>query len=266
MEEFLSLKNVKEVNPHDIITITKHGSDGISDYWSSGENVIVDGVSEYSLFTKNEVTRKQTVLRWKEYGISWGVYNIFPADNATSEEPIITKTELEDISEKFLEKSNSAAIDSEPIIAEQTNLDSANNNIEKNEVSEMDNNTIENIENVKTGARKSSEAQAKAVKKYTDKFERINCRFEKGTLAKIKETGYSSANKFIIDAVNSALTSTPKLSNNIVEFQKLKQAVDNKGMAPEVFKKIADDLEYQEAFVGTLTVSKVLEIIQRNVR
>lgn len=48
---------------------------------------------------------------------------------------------------------------------------------------------------------KTSEAKRKAIYKYDDKFERINCRFESGTKERVEKLGYSSMNNFIKLAV-----------------------------------------------------------------
>lgn len=50
-----------------------------------------------------------------------------------------------------------------------------------------------------------SQAQRNAVKKYDEKFERVNCRFEKGIKERIKKVGYKSINTFIISAVMEKL-------------------------------------------------------------
>lgn len=55
------------------------------------------------------------------------------------------------------------------------------------------------------GEHKTSEATRKAIYKYDDKFERVNCRFPVGTKEKIKKAGYSSINKFIIAATAEKL-------------------------------------------------------------
>ena len=52
--------------------------------------------------------------------------------------------------------------------------------------------------------RKTTDAQRKAIYKYDDKFERVNCRFEVGTKEKILKTGYS-INDFIKLAVKEKL-------------------------------------------------------------
>lgn len=44
-------------------------------------------------------------------------------------------------------------------------------------------------------------ANRKAVAKYDQKNDRINCRFPSGTVDRIKKLGYSSANAFILQAV-----------------------------------------------------------------
>ena len=51
---------------------------------------------------------------------------------------------------------------------------------------------------------KTSEAKRRANYNYDDKFERVNCRFNKGTLDRIKKLGYS-ANNFIRLAVAEKL-------------------------------------------------------------
>lgn len=53
--------------------------------------------------------------------------------------------------------------------------------------------------------KKTTDAQRKAVYKYDEKFERVNCRFEKGTKDRIKKVGYKSVNAFIISAVMEKL-------------------------------------------------------------
>ena len=56
----------------------------------------------------------------------------------------------------------------------------------------------------------ATEAQRKAVYKYDDKFERVNCRFPDGTKDRIKNAGYNSINKFIISAVMEKLEKEEK--------------------------------------------------------
>lgn len=52
---------------------------------------------------------------------------------------------------------------------------------------------------------KTTEAQRRAIYKYDDKFERINCRLPAGTINRIKAAGYRSANAFIQIAVADKL-------------------------------------------------------------
>ena len=59
----------------------------------------------------------------------------------------------------------------------------------------------------------ATEAQKRAVYRYDDKFERVNCRFEAGTKDRIKKAGYSSINKFIISAVMENLEKEEKFQN-----------------------------------------------------
>lgn len=56
----------------------------------------------------------------------------------------------------------------------------------------------------------ATEAQRKAVYKYDEKFERVNCRFPEGTKSRIKKAGYDSINKFIISAVMDKLEKEEK--------------------------------------------------------
>lgn len=58
--------------------------------------------------------------------------------------------------------------------------------------------------------RKTTDAQRKAIYKYDDKFERVNCRFPTGTKERIKKIGYKSINTFIISAVMEKLESEEK--------------------------------------------------------
>ena len=59
--------------------------------------------------------------------------------------------------------------------------------------------------------RKTTEAQRKAVYKYDDKFERVNCRFEIGTKEAITKAGYKSVNNFIKLAVAEKLENKKKI-------------------------------------------------------
>lgn len=60
---------------------------------------------------------------------------------------------------------------------------------------------------------KTSEAQRKAVYKYDDKFERINCRLQKGTKDRITALKYS-ANDFIKLAVAEKLEREERILKN----------------------------------------------------
>lgn len=57
---------------------------------------------------------------------------------------------------------------------------------------------------------KTSEAKRKAIYKYDNKFERINCRLDKGTRERIERLGYKSANDFIKIAVYDKLEKEEK--------------------------------------------------------
>ena len=59
--------------------------------------------------------------------------------------------------------------------------------------------------------RKTTEAQRKAVYKYDEKFERVNCRFAVGTKERIRKTGYKSVNDFIKLAVMEKLEHDEKI-------------------------------------------------------
>ena len=59
--------------------------------------------------------------------------------------------------------------------------------------------------------RKTSQAQRKAVYKYDEQFERVNCRFEVGTKKRIEKAGYSSINNFIKLAVAEKLEREEKI-------------------------------------------------------
>jgi hypothetical protein len=59
--------------------------------------------------------------------------------------------------------------------------------------------------------RKTTEAQRKAVYKYDDKFERVNCRFAVGTKERIRKAGYKSVNDFIKLAVMEKLEHDEKI-------------------------------------------------------
>lgn len=57
---------------------------------------------------------------------------------------------------------------------------------------------------------KVSPAKRRCNDRYNDKFERINCRFDKGTIDRIKKLGYSS-NNFIRLAVAEKLEREEKI-------------------------------------------------------
>lgn len=56
----------------------------------------------------------------------------------------------------------------------------------------------------------ATEAQKKAIYKYDDKFERVNCRLTKGTKERIVKVGYGSVNSFIVSAVMEKLEKEEK--------------------------------------------------------
>jgi len=58
---------------------------------------------------------------------------------------------------------------------------------------------------------KTPEAQKRAVYKYDDKFERVNCRFKVGTKEAITKAGYKSINDFIKLAVAEKLEREEKI-------------------------------------------------------
>ena len=58
---------------------------------------------------------------------------------------------------------------------------------------------------------KTSDAQRKAVYKYDDKFERVNCRFAVGTKERIQKAGYKSVNDFIKLALMEKLEHDEKI-------------------------------------------------------
>lgn len=59
--------------------------------------------------------------------------------------------------------------------------------------------------------RKTTDAQRKAIYKYDEQFERVNCRFEAGTKKSIEKAGYSSINNFIKLAVAEKLEREEKI-------------------------------------------------------
>lgn len=59
--------------------------------------------------------------------------------------------------------------------------------------------------------KKTSEAKRRAIYKYDDKFERVNCRFVKGTKERIEKLGYKSINDFIKLAVAEKLEHDEKI-------------------------------------------------------
>ena len=59
--------------------------------------------------------------------------------------------------------------------------------------------------------RKTTEATRRAIYRYDDKFERVNCRFAKGTKERIEKLGYKSTNDFIKLAVAEKLEHDEKI-------------------------------------------------------
>lgn len=59
--------------------------------------------------------------------------------------------------------------------------------------------------------RKTTEAKRRAIYKYDDKFERVNCRFHTGTKERITALGYKSINDFIKLAVAEKLEHDEKI-------------------------------------------------------
>lgn len=59
--------------------------------------------------------------------------------------------------------------------------------------------------------KKTSEAMRKAIYKYDEQFERVNCRFEAGTKKRIEKAGYKSINNFIKLAVAEKLEKEEKI-------------------------------------------------------
>lgn len=59
--------------------------------------------------------------------------------------------------------------------------------------------------------KKTTDAQRKAIYKYDEQFERVNCRFESGTKKRIEKAGYSSINNFIKLAVAEKLEREEKI-------------------------------------------------------
>lgn len=64
---------------------------------------------------------------------------------------------------------------------------------------------------VRSMERKTTEATRRAIYRYDDKFERVNCRFAKGTKDRIEKLGYKSANDFIKLAVAEKLEHDEKI-------------------------------------------------------
>ena len=64
---------------------------------------------------------------------------------------------------------------------------------------------------ITNGMKRTSEAQRRAVYNYDDSFERVNCRFAKGTKERIKKIGYKSVNDYIKLAVMEKLERDEKI-------------------------------------------------------
>ena len=59
--------------------------------------------------------------------------------------------------------------------------------------------------------RKTTEATRRAIYRYDDKFERVNCRFAKGRKERIEKLGYKRANDFIKLSVAEKLDHDEKI-------------------------------------------------------
>ena len=88
---------------------------------------------------------------------------------------------------------------------------------------------------------KTTEAQRRAIYKYDDTFERVNCRFSKGTKERIKKIGYKSINTFIISAVMEKLEKG--LKNNPDESRRKEM---------EALMKTIDEDDNNYIFIGKL--------------
>lgn len=64
---------------------------------------------------------------------------------------------------------------------------------------------------INNGLKKTSKAQRKAVYNYDNSFERVNCRFVKGTKERIQKIGYKSVNDYIKLAVMEKLEHDEKI-------------------------------------------------------
>lgn len=64
---------------------------------------------------------------------------------------------------------------------------------------------------INNGLKKTSKAQRKAVYNYDNTFERVNCRFAKGTKERIQKIGYKSVNDYIKLAVMEKLEHDEKI-------------------------------------------------------
>lgn len=67
------------------------------------------------------------------------------------------------------------------------------------------------VKYIDNGLRKTTAEQRKKVYNYDDVFERVNCRFAKGTKERIKKVGYKSINDFIKLAVAEKLEHDEKI-------------------------------------------------------
>ena len=60
---------------------------------------------------------------------------------------------------------------------------------------------------------KTSEAKRRAIAKYDRSFDRVNCRFKKGTLDQIKSLGHKSVNDFVKIAVAEKIEKEKSILN-----------------------------------------------------
>lgn len=235
----IDINELKQLEKDTMINIEWQKKDKTID-----ETYRVMGVSVYSLHCMTK-KMEMRIFRWDDYGTIWKTKEIMlpTTTNTTTinnirqyDEPKIEATAT-DIKEKLITKTTDIISESEESHKQEDNPLAA-----------------------ATG--KTSDSQKKAIKKYTDKFERINCRFEKGILKKIDASGYRSRNQFIVEAINEKLEPKKEKPNNIISFSTEK----NKGkISKENFEILKEMILDKEIFLDKkLSSEEILNIIETN--
>jgi len=272
MDNFITLKDLKKFKKGETLYISRFVEDGADSFWMQPTKNEILGTSDYSLFARTlDSARTQSKYRWDDYEKYWRAsseINVVKeeikfeeVDVAAQDENIIPLPEIKVLS--------APSPDKEP----DKEKEKEEKEVPKKNTTKKEKEALSDEEKKIRKARQ----QAAAIKKYTDKFERVNCRFPEGTIKKMSKYGYSSANKFINAAVEEFFkkkdgnidfgekeTEIPSLlksgSSNIV------QMPSTRGITQKLYDSIQQEVEEQFVFLNKeMTVEDVLNILKKYV-